>query len=58
MKKWEDIRDFSFPCLCFLSYPAKTQSSQIGEKIGEKGVQKYLDKIAYISFLIFLANWE
>ena len=38
----------------FLSYPAKTQSSQIGEK----GVQKYLDKIAYISFLIFLANWE
>ena len=42
----------------FLSYPAKTQSSQIGENIGEKGVQKYLDKIAYISFLIFLANWE
>ena len=42
----------------FLSYPVKTQSSQIGEKIGEKGVQKYLDKIAYISFLNFLSNWE
>ena len=37
----------------FLSYPTKTFSSQIGDTIGEKSVQKYLDKIAYISFLIF-----
>ena len=53
----ENGRDFGGP-MRFLSYPAKTQSSQIGEKIGEKGVQKYLDKIAYISFLNFLSNWE
>ena len=38
--------------------PCQNTIFQIGEKIGEKGVQKYLDKIAYISFLIFLANWE
>ena len=37
----------------FLSFPSKTQSLQIGEKIEVKSWQKYLDKIAHIFFLLF-----
>ena len=41
----------------FLSFPSKTQYLQIGEKMGMKSGQKYLDKIAHIFFLLFFFGY-